>query len=82
MLAPDIWMVAGDALREVFALALESRESFGVRRGRIGQNLDGYLAAERGVGGPPHLPHPALANRRGDFVDADAGAGGERQVWR
>jgi len=29
-----------------------------------------------------HLAHPALADLRDDFVDAEAGAGGEGQKWR
>ena len=32
--------------------------------------------------GAPHLAHPAFADLRGDFVDAETGAGGEGQAVR
>ena len=64
---------------ERFGFALETREALGVRRERVRQDLDRDLAAERGVGGPPDLPHAAFADGRGDFIDAEATAGGQGQ---
>ena len=56
---------------ERLGLALEARQAFGVGRERVRQNLDRHLAAQRGVGGAPHLSHAAFAKGRGDLVDAD-----------
>ena len=53
-----------------------------IRRQRGRQNLDGDLTFQLGVGGPIHLPHAAFTNLGGDFVDAEARAGGEGQNWR
>ena len=40
------------------------------------------LTFQLGVGGPIHLPHPALADLSGDFVDAEAGAWSKGQtMW-
>ncbi|MEY4634549.1 MAG: hypothetical protein RJA55_347 [Acidobacteriota bacterium] len=63
--------------RQRLGLALEPRQALGVSRERVGQDLDGDLAAERRFGRSPHLPHSAFADRRDDFVDADAGAGSQ-----
>ncbi len=66
--------------RECLGFTLEARQAVEVRGKRLGQDLDGHLATERGVGRAPHLPHSAFAEGRGDLVDAESGAGGEAQV--
>ena len=68
--------------RERLRLALEPRQALGVRGERVGQDLDRDLAAERRVRRPIDLPHPAFADLRGDFVDAEARAGSEGHGWR
>ena len=40
------------------------------------------VAIQFRVAGAIYLAHPAFADLRGDFVDAEAGAGGKGQVWR
>ncbi len=72
----DVRVVQG---REGPRFALEARQAFGVGGKRIGQNLDRDLAAERGVGAAPHLPHAAFTDLIGDVLDAETGAGGEGQ---
>ena len=66
--------------RERLRLALEPRHAFGVGGERVRQDLDRDLAAERRVRRPVDLPHAALTDQRGDFVDAEAGAGSESQT--
>ena len=65
---------------EHFRFALKASEAIVIRRQGGRQNLDGDLTFQPGVGGPIHLPHPAFANLRDDFVDAEARAGGEGQI--
>jgi len=72
---------------ECLGLALEAGEPLGILRERLGQDLDGHLAAEMCVRGAVHLPHPADANLRGHFVRAEASAwgrliGGWRSIAR
>jgi hypothetical protein len=43
------------------------------------QDLDGDLALQPRVGGPIHLPHSALTEQGGNFVDAGTGARSESQ---
>ena len=64
---------------EDFRFALETREPIGISGERRRQNLDRNLAFQLGIGGPIHLPHPAFADLRGHFVDAEAGARSEGQ---
>ena len=68
--------------REDFGFALEAREPVVVSGDRRRQDLDGDLTLELRVGGAIDLPHPAFADLRGDFVDAETGAGTEGQGWR
>ena len=68
--------------REDFGFALEAREPIGIRGERGRQDLDGDLALQLRVGRPIHLAHAAFADLRGDFVDAETGAGREGQGWR
>ena len=63
----DVRVVQG---REGPRFALETRQAFGVGGKRIGEDLDRDLAAERGVGAAPHLPHAAFTDLSGDVVDA------------
>ena len=62
-----------------FGFALKAREPIGVSRERRRQDLDRDLALQLRVGRAIHLAHAALADLRGDFVDAEAGAGSEGQ---
>ena len=64
---------------EHFRFALEARESIGITGQRRRQDLDRDLALQPRVGRPIHLPHAALADLGGDFVDAEARAGSEGQ---
>ena len=75
----NMWMVQG---REHFRFALKPREPIVIRREQRRQDLDGDLALELGVRSPIDLPHSALTDQGGDFIDAEAGAGSESQtVW-
>ena len=68
--------------RERLRLAFEARQAFGVCGERVGQDLDRDLAAQRRVRRPVDLPHAAFADLGGDFVDAEARAGGQGQTGR
>ena len=63
--------------REDFRFTLEAGDSFRVCRERLGQDLDGDIAIELRVAGSVHLAHAPFADLRGDFVNAEACAGGE-----
>ena len=56
-------------------LAVESSQTFRVRRERLGQHLDGDLPAKVGIERAIDLAHSALAKFGGDLVRADARAG-------
>ena len=66
---------------EHFRFALEPSEPVGVAprttRGRI---LIATSTLQLRISRPIHLPHAAFADLGGDFVDAEAGAGGEGQT--
>ena len=53
----------------------EAREAIGVVRERLRQDLDRNVPIQLGVARAKDLTHPAFANRRGDVVNAEAGAG-------
>src|SRR5262245_53656146 len=65
--------------REHFRFRLKPRESIVVACERWWQDLDRDWAFQLCIDGPIHLAHTALADRRGDFVDAETGAGREGQ---
>src|SRR5262245_38486021 len=65
---------------EHFRFALKPREPIGIRRKRRREDLDRDLTFQSGVGGAIHLPHAALADLRGDVVDAKTFAGDEAQT--
>ena len=65
--------------REDFRFALKACEPLSILGDRRRQDLDRDLAFQLGVGGPIYLAHPAFADLRGDFVDAEARAGCESQ---
>ena len=69
-------------LGEDLRLALEAREAVGVRGERLGEDLDRDLALQLRVGRAVDDPHPALAERGGDLVGTEAGAGSERHRTR
>src|SRR6185295_10574927 len=48
-----------------------------ILREEIGQDLDRDVAPERGVGGAPHDPHPALADLLDEPVLAEDAAGAQ-----
>ena len=58
---------------------LEPRKPFGVGGERLGQDLDGHIPAEPGVARLVDLAHPAGAERRRDFIGAEASAGCQGQ---
>ena len=68
--------------REDFGFALKPRQPIGIGGEQWRQDLDRDLALQLRVGGPKHLPHPAFADLRGDFVDAETGAGRKGQCRR
>ena len=63
--------------RERLRFAREAREPVGIGRERLGQHLQRDVAIEFGVAGAIDLTHSAFADQRGDFVDAETGAGGK-----
>ena len=67
--------------REDLRLPLESGQAIGIGGERLGEDLQGDLAVEFGVGGLRGLPHPTLADEGGHVVVPEAGAGFERYGW-
>ena len=65
---------------EHFRFALKARQSVDVNRERWRQDLDGHLTFQLRVGRPVHLAHPAFADLRDDFVDAETPAGCQGQT--
>ena len=63
---------AGENLR----LTLEPGEAIRIGGEGFGEDLQGDLALELGVGGLIHLPHAALADEGGDVVVPESGADG------
>ncbi len=58
---------------EDLGFALKPRQTFGVGREQRREDLDRDLTLQLGVGRAIDLPHPALADLRGDFVVAESG---------
>ena len=69
---PDVRMVEG---REHFGFALKARQAIRIAGHRGGQHLDRHRPLQIAVGRAIDLAHAAGADLRGDFVDAEAGAG-------
>ncbi len=65
---------------ERFGFAGEPRKALRIMRERLGQHLDRHVAIELRVARAPHLPHPAFAERSGDLVGAETGAGSKCHV--
>ena len=63
---------------EDFRFALEPGQPLAVGRHRVGQDLDGDLSLEVGVGGAIDLAHSAHADLRGNFVRAESSARDQR----
>jgi hypothetical protein len=60
-----VWMIQrGDGA----SLALEAGEPFGIAGHLGGEDLEGYVAAELGVGRPIHLAHPAGTDGSGNSI--------------
>ena len=70
------WFSDASSLR----FALEPRQPVRIMRERRRAGLDRDVAIQLRVARPIDLAHAAFADRRGDFVDAEAGAGSEAQV--
>ena len=66
--------------RERLRFALEAGQAIGISRERVGQDLDRDVAIQLRVARAIHLAHAAGADRRGDLVGAEAGAGSEGRV--
>src|SRR5882672_10981014 len=74
----DVRMVQrGERLR----FAREARQAVRVVRERFGQDLDRDGAIQLRIAGAVHLAHAAFADRRIDFVDAEARAGQGQSLW-
>ena len=72
----DVRMIQrGERLR----LALKSGQAIRVRGEGVRQHFDRDLATEARIGGAVDRTHPALANLRGDLVDAETRARSEGQ---
>ena len=68
--------------RDGVGLPVEAREAVGVVGGRVGQHLQGDLAAEPVVARAVDLSHAALAERRQDLVGAELLSGGSAMTRR
>jgi len=73
----NIRMIQGG---ESLGFTREARQAIGIVRQRLGQDLDRHVTIELGVARTEDLPHATFADRSDDLVDAEAGAGSERQV--
>ena len=60
--------------RQGLRFAVKAGEPFRILRERVGQDLDGDLPTEIGVGRALHFAHASHADLGGDFVRTDAGA--------
>jgi hypothetical protein len=49
-------------------LAAKTPQPFGIVRHLGGQNFEGYITAEFGIGSAIHLAHAASTERRLDFI--------------
>src|SRR3990172_3155604 len=65
-----------------FGFALEAGQSFGIAGKLLGQDLDGYVAAELGVMGLIDVAHATGADVAGDFVGSEFCAGTEHYSRR
>ena len=73
----DIRMVQG---RERLGFAGEPGQSVGVAGECVWQDFEGDVTIQLRVARAVDHPHPALADLRDDFIDAEAGAGCESHV--
>ena len=72
----DVRMVQrGERLR----LTGEPRESIRIVRERVREDFERHVTIQLRVAGPIDLPHSALTEQAGDFVDAEPRAGCECQ---
>ena len=75
----DVWVVQrGEGL----GFTLEAREPISIVGERLGQHLDRDVAIQFRIAGAKYLPHSPFPDAGDHFVDAEANAGGEGQVWR
>jgi hypothetical protein len=66
--------------RERLRFACEPSEPIWIVGEGVGQELQRDVAIQLRVARAIHLAHAAFADLRGDFVDAEAGTGGEGQT--
>ena len=71
-LTPGQCPQAGRQTGKNLCFPLEAGEAVGVCRKRLGQDLERHLPVQLGVGGFPHLPHPAFTQLGGDVVMAES----------
>ncbi|HZM95205.1 MAG TPA: hypothetical protein VFB92_17375 [Vicinamibacterales bacterium] len=75
----DVWVVQrGEGL----GFTLEAREPISIVGERLRQRLDGDVAIQFRIASAKYLPHSPFPDAGDHFVDAEANAGGEGQVWR
>ena len=70
------WFSDGQHLR----FALEPRETLGILRERVGQDLERDVAVELGIARTIDFAHAACAQEREDFIRAEVGPGGQRHA--
>ncbi len=58
-----------------FGFTFKPGESIRILSKRLGENLQGHLTLELGIGGLIDLAHAAFADEGGDVVVAESGAG-------
>ncbi len=73
----DVRMVEGG---ERLRFARKPRKAIGITSEGVRKDLQRDIAIELGIARPIRLAMPTLADRRGDFVNAEARAGGEGQT--
>jgi len=62
---------------EQLCLSRDAGQPLVISGDRRGQDLDCHVASKLRIARPPHFSHPALADRGGDFIRADASADGQ-----
>ncbi len=55
--------------REDSGFTLEPGQAFRIIGEEVRQDLEGHVPAELRIVGPIYLPHPALPDEGGDFID-------------
>ena len=74
----DGWMTIATVTDRDWRLLCEAMQAFGIGRETGWEDFDGDIAAQPRVAGAIDFTHPARAERRENFVRAQAGAGRKR----